>query len=78
MASPIDLVQLEILRLRVYCLKVYEPILVVGEDEYIALDIRGWANGGGPTFQVALLIADTRRMGPKKFGRRSARARKQK
>jgi small subunit ribosomal protein S16e len=107
--SPINLVQPEILRL-----KVYEPVLVVGEDEFAALDIRVRVKGGGHTSQVyairqaiakalvayhakyidaahamslkktlvdydrTLLIADPRRMEPKKFGGGGARARRQK
>jgi len=107
--SPIDLVQPEILRF-----KVYEPILVAGEDAFAAVDIRVRVKGGGHTSQVyairqavakavvayyakyidaysamelkkklvaydrTLLIADPRRMEPKKFGGRGARARRQK
>ncbi|KAF7339513.1 40S ribosomal protein [Mycena sanguinolenta] len=107
--SPINLVQPEILRL-----KIYEPILVVGEDEYAPVDIRVRVKGGGHTSQVyairqaiakalvayhakyidaahamslkktlvdydrTLLIADPRRMEPKKFGGGGARARRQK
>ncbi|KAF7347880.1 40S ribosomal protein S16 [Mycena venus] len=108
-APPINLVQPEILRL-----KIYEPILVVGEDEYAPVDIRVRVKGGGHTSQVyairqaiakalvayhakyidaahamslkktlvdydrTLLIADPRRMEPKKFGGGGARARRQK
>ncbi|KAJ7225570.1 ribosomal protein S9 [Mycena pura] len=107
--SPVNLVQPEILRL-----KVYEPILVVGEDEFAGIDIRVRVKGGGHTSQVyairqaiakalvaytakyvdaahamalkktlvdydrTLLIADPRRMEPKKFGGGGARARRQK
>ncbi|KAG5342144.1 hypothetical protein C0989_005325 [Termitomyces sp. Mn162] len=107
--SPINLVQPEILRL-----KVYEPILVAGEDSFSVLDIRVRVKGGGHTSQVyairqaiakalvayyakyidaysalelkkklvaydrTLLIADPRRMEPKKFGGAGARARRQK
>jgi small subunit ribosomal protein S16e len=107
--SPITLVQPEILRF-----KIYEPILVVGEDAFSAIDIRVRVKGGGHTSQVyairqaiskaliayyakyvdaysaielkkklvaydrALLIADPRRMEPKKFGGGGARARRQK
>nr|GAT44140.1 40S ribosomal protein [Mycena chlorophos] len=107
--SPINLVQPEILRL-----KVYEPVLVVGEDEFGGIDIRVRVKGGGHTSQVYairqaiakalvayhskyvdaahamalkktlvdydrnLLIADPRRMEPKKFGGGGARARRQK
>ncbi|KAF5356200.1 hypothetical protein D9756_004110 [Leucocoprinus leucothites] len=107
--SPINLVQPEILRL-----KVYEPVLVAGEDAFSVLDIRVRVKGGGHTSQVyairqaiakalvayyakyvdaysslelkkklvaydrALLIADPRRMEPKKFGGAGARARRQK
>ncbi|KAF5385226.1 hypothetical protein D9615_001471 [Tricholomella constricta] len=107
--SPINLVQPEILRL-----KVYEPILVAGEDSFSPLDIRVRVKGGGHTSQVyairqaiskaliayyskyidaysalelkkklvaydrTLLIADPRRMEPKKFGGHGARARRQK
>lgn len=107
--SPIDLVQPEILRY-----KVYEPVLVVGEDKFQTVDIRVRVKGGGHTSQVyairqaiakaivayyakyhdaasalelkkllvtydrTLLIADPRRMEPKKFGGGGARARRQK
>ncbi|KAG5638651.1 hypothetical protein H0H81_011203 [Sphagnurus paluster] len=107
--SPINLVQPEILRL-----KVYEPVLVAGEDSFAPLDIRVRVKGGGHTSQVyairqaiskalvayyakyldaysalelkkklvaydrTLLIADPRRMEPKKFGGHGARARRQK
>lgn len=107
--SPINLVQPEILRL-----KVYEPVLVAGEDSFAPLDIRVRVKGGGHTSQVyairqaiakalvayyakyldaysslalkkklvaydrTLLIADPRRMEPKKFGGQGARARRQK
>jgi small subunit ribosomal protein S16e len=107
--SPIHLVQPEILRF-----KVYEPILVVGEESFNVLDIRVRVKGGGHTSQVyairqaiakavvayyakyldawsamelkkkliaydrSLLIADPRRMEPKKFGGGGARARRQK
>ncbi|EKM83550.1 hypothetical protein AGABI1DRAFT_123876 [Agaricus bisporus var. burnettii JB137-S8] len=107
--SPIGLVQPEILRL-----KVYEPVLVAGEDAFGILDIRVRVKGGGHTSQVyairqaiakalvayyakyqdaysslelkkklvaydrSLLIADPRRMEPKKFGGGGARARRQK
>ncbi|KZS95974.1 ribosomal protein S9 [Sistotremastrum niveocremeum HHB9708] len=107
--SPINLVQPEILRY-----KVYEPILVVGEDKFATIDIRVRVKGGGHTSQVyairqaiakavvayyakyydaasalelkktlvaydrSLLIADPRRMEPKKFGGGGARARRQK
>jgi small subunit ribosomal protein S16e len=107
--SPINLVQPEILRF-----KVYEPVLVVGEDSFASIDIRVRVKGGGHTSQVyairqaiakavvayyakyvdafsaielkkklvaydrTLLIADPRRMEPKKFGGAGARARRQK
>lgn len=107
--SPLNLLQPEILRL-----KVYEPILVAGEDSFSAIDIRLRVKGGGHTSQVyairqaiakalvayyakyvdaysamelkkklvaydrTLLIADPRRMEPKKFGGAGARARRQK
>ncbi|CCO26706.1 40S ribosomal protein S16 OS=Candida albicans GN=RPS16 PE=3 SV=1 [Rhizoctonia solani AG-1 IB] len=45
--SPIELVQPEILRY-----KVYEPILVVGEDKFQTVDIRVRVKGGGHTSQV--------------------------
>jgi small subunit ribosomal protein S16e len=103
------LVQPEILRL-----KVYEPVLVAGEESFTPLDIRVRVKGGGHTSQVyairqaiakalvayyakyidaysaielkkklvaydrTLLIADPRRMEPKKFGGQGARARRQK
>lgn len=101
--------QPEILRL-----KVYEPVLVAGEDSFTPLDIRVRVKGGGHTSQIyairqaiaraliayyakyidassalelkkklvaydrTLLIADPRRMEPKKFGGGGARARRQK
>ncbi|KAF8531031.1 40S ribosomal protein S16 [Gautieria morchelliformis] len=107
--SPINLVRPEILRY-----KVYEPVLVLGEDKFEAIDIRVRVKGGGHTSQVyairqaiakavvayyskyfdafsalelkktlvaydrTLLIADPRRMEPKKFGGQGARARRQK
>lgn len=94
--------------------KVYEPVLVVGEESFSPLDIRVRVKGGGHTSQVyairqaiakalvayyskyidaysamelkkklvaydrTLLIADPRRMEPKKFGGQGARARRQK
>jgi len=107
--SPIDLVRPEILRF-----KIYEPVLVAGEDSFSPLDIRVRVKGGGHTSQIyairqaiskalvayyskyvdaysamelkkklvaydrTLLIADPRRMEPKKFGGHGARARRQK
>ncbi|KAB5594341.1 hypothetical protein CTheo_2271 [Ceratobasidium theobromae] len=107
--SPIELVRPEILRY-----KVYEPILVIGEDKFQGIDIRVRVKGGGHTSQIyairqaiakgvvayyakyhdaasalelkkqlvtydrTLLIADPRRMEPKKFGGQGARARRQK
>lgn len=107
--SPINLVQPEILRM-----KVYEPVLVAGEESFTPLDIRVRVKGGGHTSQIyairqaiakalvayyakyvdaysamelkkklvaydrTLLIADPRRMEPKKFGGHGARARRQK
>ncbi|KAJ3763024.1 40S ribosomal protein S16 [Lentinula raphanica] len=107
--SPINLLQPEILRL-----KVYEPVLVAGEENFAPMDIRVRVKGGGHTSQVyairqaiakalvayhakfsdaysamelkrklvtydrTLLIADPRRMEPKKFGGGGARARRQK
>ncbi|KAH9950409.1 40S ribosomal protein S16 [Amylocystis lapponica] len=107
--SPISLLNPEILRM-----KVYEPVLVAGEDSFGVIDIRVRVKGGGHTSQVyairqaiakalvayyakyldaytamelkkklvaydrTLLIADPRRMEPKKFGGHGARARRQK
>jgi small subunit ribosomal protein S16e len=107
--SPINLVQPEILRF-----KIYEPVLVAGEDSFANIDIRVRVKGGGHTSQIyairqaiskavvayfakyvdafsaielkkklvaydrTLLIADPRRMEPKKFGGAGARARRQK
>jgi len=107
--APIQLVTPDILRF-----KVYEPVLVAGEDAFSPLDIRVRVKGGGHTSQVyairqaiakaivayyakyidassamelkkklvaydrTLLIADPRRMEPKKFGGHGARARRQK
>lgn len=45
--SPIQLVQPEILRY-----KVYEPVLVVGESKFSPVDIRVRVNGGGVTSQI--------------------------
>ncbi|KIJ38520.1 hypothetical protein M422DRAFT_258890, partial [Sphaerobolus stellatus SS14] len=103
------LVRPEILRY-----KVYEPILVLGEDKFESIDIRVRVKGGGHVSQIyairqaiakavvayyakyfdafsalelkktlvsydrTLLIADPRRMEPKKFGGQGARARRQK
>lgn len=94
--------------------KIYEAILVVGEDAFSRIDIRVRVKGGGHVSQVyairqaiakalvayyakyedaaeaislkkalvaydrTLLIADPRRMEPKKFGGAGARARRQK
>lgn len=107
--SPINLVKPEALRY-----KIYEAILVVGEDAFSRIDIRVRVKGGGHVSQVyairqaiakalvayyakyedaaeaislkkalvaydrTLLIADPRRMEPKKFGGAGARARRQK
>ncbi|KZV77744.1 ribosomal protein S9 [Peniophora sp. CONT] len=107
--SPIHLLQPEQLRF-----KVYEGILVAGEESFQGIDIRVRVKGGGHTSQVyairqaiskavvayfakyydaysamelkkklvaydrTLLIADPRRMEPKKFGGHGARARRQK
>ncbi|SPC65523.1 probable 40S ribosomal protein S16 [Ustilago sp. UG-2017b] len=107
--QPIFLVKPEVLRW-----KVFEPVLVVGEDKFSTVDIRLRVSGGGHTSQIyairqaiakslvayyakyydaasalelrqlfvaydrTLLIADTRRSEPKKFGGRGARARRQK
>ena len=107
--SPIDLLEPEILRA-----KVYEPILLIGKDRFANLDIRIRVKGGGHVSQVyairqalakavvafhqkyvdeaskkelknilvsydrTLLVADPRRMEPKKFGGPGARARYQK
>ena len=45
--SPISLLKPEILRF-----KVYEPILVAGEDAFGAIDVRVRVKGGGHTSQV--------------------------
>ncbi|KAI0094819.1 ribosomal protein S9 [Irpex rosettiformis] len=45
--SPINLLQPEILRF-----KVYEPVLVAGEDAFQSIDIRVRVKGGGHTSQV--------------------------
>ncbi|KAJ3134253.1 40S ribosomal protein S16 [Physocladia obscura] len=107
--SPLDLVQPEILKL-----KVYEPVLILGADKFAGVDIRIRVQGGGATSQIyairqaiakaivayyqkyvdeaskreikatliaydrTLLVADPRRMEPKKFGGQGARARYQK
>ncbi|KAG1769159.1 ribosomal protein S9/S16-domain-containing protein [Suillus occidentalis] len=103
-----------IIRPEILRFKIYEPVLVAGEDSFAPLDIRVRAKGGGHTSQVyairqaiakalvayyakyidaysamelkkklvaydrTLLIADPRRMEPKKFGGAGARARRQK
>ncbi|KAN0134897.1 Ribosomal protein S9 [Lactarius tabidus] len=107
--SPIHLAQPEILRF-----KIYESVLVVGEESFANIDVRVRVKGGGHTSQIyairqaiakavvayyakyvdafsaielkkklvaydrTLLIADPRRMEPKKFGGAGARARRQK
>ncbi|TFL06756.1 ribosomal protein S9/S16-domain-containing protein [Pterulicium gracile] len=107
--SPIELVRPEVLKY-----KIYEPVLVAGEDAFSVLDIRVRVKGGGHVSQLyairqaiakaivayyakyidassalelkkklvsydrTLLIADPRRMEPKKFGGHGARARRQK
>lgn len=107
--SPIHLVQPEILRF-----KIYESVLVAGEESFANIDVRVRVKGGGHTSQIyairqaiakavvayfakyvdafsaielkkklvaydrTLLIADPRRMEPKKFGGAGARARRQK
>ncbi|PWN93986.1 putative 40S ribosomal protein S16 [Acaromyces ingoldii] len=107
--QPITLIEPENLRW-----KIYEPVLVVGEDKFSKVDIRCRVSGGGHVSQVyalrqaiskalvayfakyydassalelrqtlvaydrTLLIADPRRMEPKKFGGHGARARRQK
>ncbi|BFZ56550.1 40S ribosomal protein S16 [Savitreella phatthalungensis] len=48
--SPIDLLQPEILRL-----KVYEPILIIGLDKFAGVDIRCRVTGGGHVSQVYAL-----------------------
>ncbi|WFD20645.1 40S ribosomal protein S16 [Malassezia caprae] len=45
--QPVSLIQPEALRW-----KVYEPILVVGEDKFSTVDIRIRVSGGGHTSQV--------------------------
>lgn len=106
---PLELVQPEILRF-----KLYEPILILGKERFSGVDIRIRVKGGGPVAQVyairqavakslvafyqkfvdeaskneiknilvqydrTLLVADPRRMEPKKFGGKGARARYQK
>ncbi|TPX31864.1 hypothetical protein SmJEL517_g04904 [Synchytrium microbalum] len=45
--SPIELVEPDILRY-----KVYEPILIVGKDKFANVDIRVRVKGGGPVSQV--------------------------
>jgi len=106
---PIELVQPEVLRY-----KVFEPILLLGSNRFAGIDIRVKVQGGGHTSQVyairqaiakaivayyqkyvdeaqkkeikdillsydrSLLVADPRRMEPKKFGGKGARAKKQK
>ena len=45
--QPISLIQPDVLRW-----KVYEPILMVGEDKFAPIDIRIRVSGGGHTSQV--------------------------
>ncbi|KAI3659381.1 hypothetical protein MP638_001303 [Amoeboaphelidium occidentale] len=45
--SPVELVQPEILRV-----KVFEPILILGKDKFANLDIRVRVRGGGHTSQI--------------------------
>ena len=107
--QPLQLVEPAILRY-----KIYEPILMLGEDNFSSIDIRVRVSGGGHTSQIyairqaigkaavaywmkywdashalslkkslvdydrTLVIADPRRMEPKKFGGGGARARRQK
>jgi small subunit ribosomal protein S16e len=107
--SPLDLVQPQVLKE-----KVYEPILLLGLEKFQHVDIRIRVSGGGVVSQVyairqalaksivsfyqkyvdesskkelkdvlmaydrTLLVADPRRMEPKKFGGPGARARYQK
>ncbi|KIM21543.1 hypothetical protein M408DRAFT_333404 [Serendipita vermifera MAFF 305830] len=107
--QPLNLVEPATLRY-----KIYEPILMLGEDNFSSIDIRVRVSGGGHTSQIyairqaigkaavaywmkywdashalslkkslvdydrTLVIADPRRMEPKKFGGGGARARRQK
>ncbi|KAI9226668.1 MAG: 40S ribosomal protein S16 [Piptocephalis tieghemiana] len=45
--TPVHLLQPEILRF-----KVYEPILILGEDKFSGVDIRVRVKGGGHTSQI--------------------------
>merc|ERR1712166_18509 len=77
---PIELVEPEVLRY-----KVWEPILLRA-NRYSDVDIRIRVKGGGYTSQIyavrqaiaKALVASPRRVEPKKFGGRGARARFQK
>ncbi|KAL4435539.1 hypothetical protein ABPG74_020315 [Tetrahymena malaccensis] len=107
--SPIDLINPQILQA-----KIYEPILLLGQQKFANLDIRIRVRGSGYTSQVyairqalskgivayhakyvdenskreikeqlmqydrSLLVADPRRMEPKKCGGRGARSKMQK
>eukprot|EP00771_Trimastix_marina_P000095 gnl/Trimastix_PCT/11.p2 GENE.gnl/Trimastix_PCT/11~~gnl/Trimastix_PCT/11.p2 ORF type:complete len:164 (+),score=37.75 gnl/Trimastix_PCT/11:57-494(+) len=107
--QPIELIQPEILRY-----KVFEPMLILGRDKFANVDIRVRVRGGGYSSQMyairqaiskslvayyqkyvdeatknqlkkalleydrSLLVADPRRMEPKKFGGVGARSRYQK
>merc|ERR1711939_1226795 len=87
--SPIGPVEPAIMRM-----KVYEPVLVLKPAAFSNVDIRVRVSGGGHTSQVyairqaiakaivaynhTLLVADNRRMEPKKFGGPGARSRYQK
>ncbi|ORY32999.1 ribosomal protein S5 domain 2-like protein, partial [Rhizoclosmatium globosum] len=45
--SPLELVQPEVLKL-----KVYEPILILGADKFAGVDIRIRVSGGGVVSQI--------------------------
>ncbi|KAI8621612.1 component of cytosolic 80S ribosome and 40S small subunit [Chytriomyces sp. MP71] len=45
--SPLELVQPEVLKL-----KVYEPVLILGQDKFAGVDIRIRVKGGGATSQI--------------------------
>ncbi|GES86683.1 40S ribosomal protein S16 [Rhizophagus clarus] len=74
--SPIHLVEPEILRF-----KVYEPILLLGQDKFANFVDEAQKKEIKDTlvhYDRSLLVADPRRCEPKKFGGPGARARYQK
>jgi len=50
--QPIELIQPEALRL-----KVFEPVLIVGQDKFSSIDVRIRVKGGGITAQIYAIRA---------------------